>query len=134
MLSFRCGPLVVQFCRVIFNFRACFSVEVCNLSLQNLFNMTSVMQLLLAHEQQTLAREGRSELNSSEPADGLAETLNLSAAMAKAKSEISTLLPLLKIDSQDLWQKTGHHRRKMIKEVRLHWRKKTCRILLITRV
>ena len=76
------------------------------------------MQLLSAHEQQILANDRRSETNASEPY-GITESLNLSAAMAKAKSEISTLLPLLKIDSQDLWQKTGHHRRKIIKEVRI---------------
>ena len=39
--------------------------------------------------------------------------------MSAATRDISSLLPILKIDSKTLWQKTRHHRTKLIKEVGL---------------
>ena len=73
--------------------------------MQNMFNMTAVSHLLSVHSaSETPAVDQR--------------PVNISVQVAKARSDISSLLPILGIDSKTLWNKTGHHRRKIIKEVR----------------
>ena len=79
--------------------------------MQNMFNMTAVSHLLSLHS--------ASETPFGQDAAAVDQrSVNISVQVAKARSDISSLLPILGIDSKTLWNKTGHHRRKIIKEVR----------------